>query len=605
MHTLLMLGLLLAAPGQSSAPRGAAGADSPQEIAARCYANPYNAIDACTQAFIQLKDPREQAHVLLAKGILLTNAKNSAVATAVFKQALTLTPHDANAHLIYAWALDAAGDRPGADAEYSQALLAGLAHDSELQLNPTVITIIRNMAAEGNFYYTVGQAFERNGRKPLAKAFYLYAAGAFETRLSADVLDAYNAAIRMDPKDADTHYRLATFWSKFDGEHSAEVIHQLEEAVRLAPDDADYRNELAHRYVEAGDTGKAVEQLHEAVRIKPDYQDAKNELALAVVASGEVAVHVAQVPDSPEALEQLRMCIDEDGTRGELACRRALKIGLSPHPAAEAHTFLAQQLSGERAVAEFHAAIQSDANYALPYYLLAQSVASSSPQKEDPAPLLEAAARLRPDWTAPREQLAALLWLRKRYVEAIAAQHEAAAIDPEDLSLAARAKEWEGNLASYQEQLQKASAEILSTPDDANAHQRLGVAFATMGRDDEARTQYRAAFKLNPRRAWMMASSILYTGFPDVACDIYQQTRIEETPDLPQSGLESELDTCARMFPKDTKSLTHLAELQLKRGDLGAARRSYEEALKRDPDYFDKYPQQRALYDRSRSQKGT
>jgi len=607
MYALLIVGLMLGLPAQnSSASRGSTATDakSADEYSADCYHNYPNSIEACTQALTRTKDPREQSHVLLAKGMMLTKTGEYTVAGAVLRQALALTPRDANTHLMYAWALDAGGNRQAADAEYSQAVMAGLAQGNELQLNSTVATIIQNSRAEGEFYYAAGQAFERNRRKGLAKAFYLKAAGVFEKPPNPLVIDAYNDAVRVAPEDADIHHRLAVFWSNWDSEHGAEVIRQLAEAVRLDPENADYRYELARKYIDGGDAAKAVPQLQETVRLRPDLKDAKYDLDIATITAGDVSVKSADTPDTPEALRELELCIGQDGIRAEVACRRAMKIGLSPHRAAVAHTFLAPELTGDATIAEYHAAITADPNYALAYFQLAGVVGRASGKKEDAALLLVSASTLRPDWVAPREALASVMWGRKQYAEAIKAQHEAAALDPEDARLADRAKRWEEEFAGFQQQMTAASKEVSERPTDAAAHQHLAAALAATGRDDEARAQYRAAYKLNPRTGRELASGILYNGFPDVACEIYPQIKLQDPSEFPQSSLEADLDTCARLFPKDTKSLTQLAQLQMKRGDLKSARHSYERLLERDPEFFDKEPQERVYYDRTRMQKG-
>lgn len=600
---LLIFGLFLAAPAQLST------AKSVEQWTAHCFRNNSDSIDACDEAFFDLKDEREQSYVLMAKGMLQTNAKDYATADVVLRRALTLAPRSPHARLVYAWALDAAGNHEAADAQYAEALSLGLLRGTELQFDVTITQFARNIAGRGNFDYVAGQGMERIGEKGVARWFYLDAASDFEKSANPAVIDAYNAALRVGPSDGEVHYRLALFWSHWDDEHTAEVLHHLEEAVRLDPKNADYRYQLAHQYIDGGDSRKAIPQLNEALQNRPDLAAAKHDLEIAMLATGEVGAPQAETTDTPGALQQLRICIDQDGTRGEIGCRRALKIGLSARNAAVAHTFLAQELTGDAAIGEFHAALAADATYAFADFELAQALiappANIAAPKEDPTPFYAAAVKLRPDWIAPRQQFAAFLWAHKKYDEAIAEQREAAALDPDDASLVAVLKEWENERANFNEQLKTATAEARANPQNQFAQKHLAAALVNVGRYDEARIAYRAAYKLNPRDGWRIASSILYTELVDVACEIYPRVRADDEPSLTSPPvLESDLGICAQKFPRDTRALSRLAELQAMDGNWGAARNTYEEILHRDPQHFDDHPEERLLYDRTRAHKG-
>ena len=603
MAALLIVALLMAAPAQVAAPK------SVEQFKAHCFSNTADSIDACGEAFVRLNSGREQSYVLLAKGMMQTNAKEYAVAAAVLKQALTLAPNDANAHLIYAWALEAAGDRQAADAQYLQASQLGLREFRDLRSDTPIRTLIRNIGGGPNFEYAVGKGLERAGQNEAAKWFFLEAAGDFEKSANAAVIEAYDAAVRVDPTDAITHIRIARFWKKWDDKHAAEVIHQLAEAVRLDPTNPDYRYELAREYIDNGEAAKAIPHLQEALHNRPEFPEAQHDLQIAVVATGDVALQAGEGADSVEAVHQLRLCIDQDGIRGEMACRGALKIGLSPNNAAKAHTFLAQDLSGDAAVAEYHAAIDADPTYALSYLMFAQSLSGApAGQKgapaEDPAALLLTAAKLRPDWIVPRQRLAGLLWSRKHFEEAIALQREAAALDPDDAALAAKMKEWENDFTGYQEQFRQAAAEVYRKPDNIFAQQHYAAAAALMGQNDEARKAYRTVYKMDPHGGWRLASELLYSEFADVACEIYPKLRIQDEPDLATvSGLEADLAVCAKKLPRDTRALRRLAEVQAQSGDMNAARSTYEQILQRDGAYFDDHPDDRVLYDRAKARK--
>jgi tetratricopeptide (TPR) repeat protein len=596
MSAFLTLVLWMAAPAQ------AAGGTSLPGLTARCYANNADSVEACAQAFDRASTQQEQARLLIAKGMLQTNAKEYAMGAALLRQAILLAPKDPIGHVIYAWALEAAGDPSSADAQCLLAVQLGLRHAKELRRDPTSKLLVENIGGGANFDFAVAQSFERIGEYPTAKSFYLQAADEFEKVANPLVIRAFDGALRVDTADAQTHIRVAHFWKRLDDRHADEVIRQLEEAARLDPANADTHFELAHAYIDKGQSAKAVPELQAAVQNRPDFAEAKHDLQLAVLASGEASAQTAEGADAPAARQQLRLCIDQESIRSETACRAALKIGLSPHNASVAHTFLAQDLAGEAADAEYRAAIEADPTHALAYLLYSHR-RENSPETsgtEDAAELLSTAVKLRPDWVVARERLASLLWKRKRYEEAIAQQRALADVDPDDGSQATRWRKWKDDYAALQEQYRQASAEVLAKPDNIHAQQHLATAAALMGKKDEARNAYRAVYKMNPGGGWELASSLLYTDFADLACSIYPTIRVnDEHVAGSESLLEADLATCAQKFPRDLKALKRLAELQAQAGEMQAARATYEQILRRDGSYFDDHPEERVLYDRT------
>lgn len=596
MTVLLMLALWMAAPAQAK------GGASLASLTASCYANSAESMDACTQALDKGHTPEEKSRILVAKGMLQTNAKEYAVGRALLQEAIRVTPRDPISHVIYSWSLELTGDHSGADAQCLLAVQLGLRRASDLRNDSTSRALIEKIGSGPKFDFTVAHAFERIGEFSVAKSFYLQAASEFEKGADPLVIEAFDGAIRVDAADAETHLRLAHFWKRWDERHSDEVIHQLKEAARLDPANADTHFELAHAYLDKGENAKAVPELQTAVQARPDFTEAKHDLQLAVLATGDVPVPAAEGLDAPAAMQQLRICVNQDGIRSETACLGALKTGLSPHNAAKAHTFLAQVFTGDAAAAEYRAATESDPTYALAYLWFAISKADSPEISgaEDAAELFGKAARLRPDWVVPRERLALLLWRRKKYEDAIARQREAASLDPDDATLAAKGKQWEAEWASIQEQFQQASAEVQAHPESLAAQEHYAAAANLMGKREEARSAYRAVYKMDPGSGWAVASSLLYTEFADVACSIYPKIKVtDQHISGSQSLLEADLSTCAEKFPRDLTALKRLAELQAQAGDMEAARGTYEQILHRDGAYFDDHPDDRVLYDRT------
>src|SRR5581483_8968319 len=275
--------------------------------------------------------------------------------------------------------------------------------------------------------------------------------------------------------------------------------------------------------------------------------------------------------DSAEALQQLRTCIDVNGVRSTAACRSALKIGVTGTNAAEAHTFLARELAGNDAAVEYRAAIAADPNYALAYLRLAELLRSSGAEitpieNEDPLELLRTAAKLRPDWVAPRRELAAALWSQKKLTDAIATQKEALALDADDTAMESTLKDWESQLEDLQYALKRWETEALGKPHDAYTQMRYGDSLSDVGRTDEARTAYREAYKEDTAIGSTLGADLLYRGYADIACEILPRA-YERAKEGDTAAHIADLQICVRKFLKDTEALRVEAELQLRMGD--------------------------------------
>jgi tetratricopeptide (TPR) repeat protein len=62
---------------------------------------------------------------------------------------------------------------------------------------------------------------------------------------------------------------------------TAEAIEAYRAAVRLAPEDADLRYNLGTLLARSGRTKEAIDHLAEAVRLRPDFEPARRNLVLA------------------------------------------------------------------------------------------------------------------------------------------------------------------------------------------------------------------------------------------------------------------------------------------------------------------------------------
>jgi tetratricopeptide (TPR) repeat protein len=142
-------------------------------------------------------------------------------------------------------------------------------------------------------------------------------------------------------------------------------------------------------------------------------------------------------PDSPAALSAAKSCKEQLDLA---ACKRGIRLGLSPKLASEVYTVWVDGGYGRvpdargvpDAATTLRKAIKLDPQNALAIYLLSTCVGSmNSKQIEEQEKLLRRVIELRPDWDAPHARLASLLG-PFRYQESIREWQQAAKLAPDD-----------------------------------------------------------------------------------------------------------------------------------------------------------------------------
>jgi Flp pilus assembly protein TadD len=102
-----------------------------------------------------------------------------------------------------------------------------------------------NEIARGN----LGAAFEKQGRK-------------------TEAIAEYRQALRLDPKNAETHNNLASLLDSIGDTNAA--LPEYQEAIRLDPKAVEPRNNLGTLYVQTGRLDDAMKQYAEAARLDPN-----------------------------------------------------------------------------------------------------------------------------------------------------------------------------------------------------------------------------------------------------------------------------------------------------------------------------------------------
>lgn len=252
-----------------------------------------------------------------------------------------------------------------------------------------------------------------------------------------EALGALEAALRLEPDDADVHGNLGIVLATLG--RSAEAREHLDRALALAPESPRAHSNLANALAAAGDLDAAAEHYRTAVRLDPRFADAANNLANVLVlqnALDEAVRHyetaLAIDPDYVDAHANYATVLTRLGRNDEAIAHYRAALQLAPARADAARGLGAQLAArGEWAEAIAH---------------------------------LAAAARLRPTDVDGQHQLAAALAGAGRIDEAIPVYTRALALRP-------------------------------TSPD---LHNDLGIAFARRGDLDAAIVEFRKALALAP-----------------------------------------------------------------------------------------------------------
>lgn len=182
---------------------------------------------------------------------------------------------------------------------------------------------------------------------------------------------AYREAIRLDPRRADAHQRLAVVLRKLD--RFDESLAASQEALRLRPDYGEALVNVGNIYYRRGDQQAALETLTKALKLQPDFAEGQLTLGVVLHATGDLEGAAA-------------------------AYRRAIEL----HPTeAIAYSNLGIALDGmndnDGALEAFQQAVRLDPSYAAAHNGLGKVLWQAGRRDEAIAAMREA-VRLRPDF---------------------------------------------------------------------------------------------------------------------------------------------------------------------------------------------------------------
>jgi len=186
----------------------------------------------------------------------------------------------------------------------------------------------------------------------------------------SQALEAFRAAARVDPANADAHLLTAALLR--DTGQAEAARDEYEAAVRLAPDSVHARVGLGETYLRSGRLREAVAQLREAVGLRPRDAGARTWLAMAyradgrhVEAAGQFEAILAKAPEDALAhtnLARVLLEAERDTPRALEAAKRAVALDPGSVPALDTLGWaLLRSGQAEAAIPHLRRALEMDA----------------------------------------------------------------------------------------------------------------------------------------------------------------------------------------------------------------------------------------------------
>jgi tetratricopeptide (TPR) repeat protein len=497
---LPLLGVAPQKPGYTEETVPSEAAKRDYELCAAEGQTPEQAIERCQAALRHGLSGRVAAHVHTLIGWAHWALGNPGPAADSWRAAAAFEPGDPSLRLGLGLFLEAAGRTAEAEAAFREAARAGLRADSDGLFN-LVVGYGRGQLTWENFARVLdrlaaglaGEGLASEAREALAAACDVYQKAPGQ---DAEALACRRRLIPRGEGEARAHLELARSLMDEPVYGVAEAIVSFREALRLEPTLAPAHLGLAQALEKQNDPEGALGSYREALRLDSSLSDARQAIAgLEALGFGRPSATPAAAgpPDTPEALAELRRCID-DG-RGA-ACRRAVALGLSPLQAARAWTFLGMAIEAERgeddvedgARKAYGEALRVRPDYALAHYRLGLLDLYFRPREA--AAALESALRLRPDWDAAREALARCLAQDRQWDKVAEIHGKVLESRPGDAKTARQLADALVNADRWAEAIPHLEIVCRSPLATTKTWVTLGQALQKSSRPDEARTAF-------------------------------------------------------------------------------------------------------------------
>lgn len=231
---------------------------------------------------------------------------NSAAADEHFARAVALDPAYVSAHYNWGVTLLARDKLPEATAQL-RAAVAGAPEHASAQLALGNALVKAGAAAEALTHYDAALAIS-----PGADAHYNRGVALAMLGRDQEAIDAWTAALRLDPALADAHFQLG---SEAERRGQTEIaVQQFSEAIRFAPDHRSARRRLGNLAARAGDFAEAARHFEVLAKADPSDADALASLGNTFLARGDAPTAIAWYeralrvrPGDQRTIENLRL----------------------------------------------------------------------------------------------------------------------------------------------------------------------------------------------------------------------------------------------------------------------------------------------------------
>jgi len=133
-----------------------------------------------------------------------------------------------------------------------------------------------------------------------AEAHFSFGYALLRKGRTAEAMDQYEQALRINPDDADVHNNLAS--ALIMTGRPSEAIDHCKEALRIDPSSSEAHNNLGNALAQTGRPSEAIDHYKQTLRMSPNSSDAHNNLGAALALMGRIS----------EAIEELKSALRID-----------------------------------------------------------------------------------------------------------------------------------------------------------------------------------------------------------------------------------------------------------------------------------------------------
>lgn len=354
----------------------------------------------------------------------------------------------------------------------------------------SVVPLVSQTVSEHRMYlplaaplaFGVAALFFHLGRRAIvATAMLALLFGAVSIRRNTDYrneLAIWTDTVAKAPNNARAHNNLGDILKRYG--RSAEALEHFRVALRLEPGSPESNYNVATALLDAGRHAEAIPYGEAAVRLRPKFAAAHNNLGMCLLNLGRLPEGIARLRTAVELKPDLTVA------HANLA-RASLEIGDAV--AALEHAQRALTLQPGMALAHFH---RSNAFLRLG-------------QPDRAIAELEAALRTQPDYPEALSNLGSLLYQSGRTTEAIPRYEAALRLRPHAADTRANYASALFQVGQAEEAIAQYRAALAAQPGYVEAHLNLALVLEQLGRRTEALAAYEAARKLKPEDARAIA----------------------------------------------------------------------------------------------------